>query len=130
MVYSFLYLLETGSADDVLDIHSQEPHSGHNFLKKSSYFPIAAWYGSQYVCTWVQKVLRQFGRRKVHCELLNIEVFFCRSKTPWSCQESGLGTGSLACKGVPVQGEGLGDLPTSLKPLGSTLLGKELLKLG
>lgn len=38
MVYSFLYLLEAGSADDVLDSHSQAPQGGNNFLKNPPFF--------------------------------------------------------------------------------------------
>lgn len=49
--------------------------------------PLAAWWGSQQICAWVQKVLRQFERRKVNCGLLNIEMLFSRSQNHWQSGE-------------------------------------------
>lgn len=48
---------------------------------------LAARCGSQQVCAWVQKVLRQFERRKVYCGILNIEMLFSRSQNLWQTGE-------------------------------------------
>ena len=49
--------------------------------------PLAGRCGSQQMCAWVQKVLRQFERRKVNCGLLNIEMLFSRSQNHWHSGE-------------------------------------------
>lgn len=71
------------------------------FSQKSPFFPpLAAWCDSPGVHVWVKKVLRQFGRRKVNCGLLNIEVLFSRSQTPWSCQEVAWEQGVWLARGL------------------------------